>query len=311
MVQLMFRDPTPFAILCQGKMPKPENVSKHVQTNRCMGSSLVFRYAFAVNLYLDPSTPPANGGSDCDLWTSDCDFGALGAGSYSLMILGWKPSRRSLLDLKRWWLIDPLASWSAAKMENIFFVCIDMLHKNRRTIIICFVIKMMIYVYCVCVIADSSWSRLQLPETIIWREYGARARALRGPRLASELKSSPLAPRSWEILGREYESQSSLANSTWFLKTGNPWKPLYLEEEPWFPVTLPLYKQTTELRRRWLKWPEPRGLWRFWTKNGVCDMCNPTSGLARRVWRSLERIVCPSPAQVERMKIKWNEWGEE
>ena len=31
---------------------------KCVQTNMCMGSSLVFRYAFAVNLYLDPSTPP-------------------------------------------------------------------------------------------------------------------------------------------------------------------------------------------------------------------------------------------------------------
>ena len=30
MVQLMFRDPTPFAILCQGKMPKPENVSKQI-----------------------------------------------------------------------------------------------------------------------------------------------------------------------------------------------------------------------------------------------------------------------------------------
>ena len=124
---------------------------KCVQTNMWMGLSLVFRYAFAVNLYLDPWTPPANGGSDCDLWTSDCDFGALGAGNYSLMILGRKPSRRSFLDLKRWWLIDPLASWSAAKMENIFCVCIDILHKNRRTIIICFVIKMIIYVYCMCV----------------------------------------------------------------------------------------------------------------------------------------------------------------
>lgn len=124
---------------------------KCVQTNMWMGLSLVFRYAFAVNLYLDPWTPPANGGSDCDLWTSDCDFGALGAGNYSLMILGRKPSRRSFLDLKRWWLIDPLASWSAAKMENIFCVCIDILHKNRRTIIICFVIKMILYVYCMCV----------------------------------------------------------------------------------------------------------------------------------------------------------------